>query len=333
MKESIKLSIIIPIFNMQDYLSQCFSSIEKQAWSDKDVEIICIDDGSTDNSLSICEEHAKKYPYIKVYSKENGGVSSARNFGINKANGDYIYWIDPDDYIGENFYLSIKDILFEGYDLIFFDLITLYPNGKSISCEYGNKSTSIDCKTYIKQCCDSMLNTRPLCIKIVKTQYWKEVGFKDDISYAEDYQAWTHILMRLRSIYYLHKKLYFYRMHNNSICHNVSIDEIMRAFCLVQERCDFFAKRDNKITHIGEGATACMLLQEMINLSMRITEKNAKYDQYYHILLKSLKKYKYELLLAKDFPVKSKIRMLLLLANLTFALKYIKNFLDYIREQ
>ena len=108
MEENIKLSIIIPIFNMEQYLPCCFESIVKQGWNEQYVEIICVDDGSTDNSLSICRKYEEEYQYIKVFSKVNGGVSTARNFGLGKATGDYIYWIDPDDYIDDKFYITIS---------------------------------------------------------------------------------------------------------------------------------------------------------------------------------------------------------------------------------
>lgn len=331
MGENIKLSIIIPIFNMEQYLPCCFESIVKQGWNEHYVEIICVDDGSTDNSLSICRKYEEQYQYIKVFSKVNGGVSTARNFGLSKATGDYIYWIDPDDYIDDKFYITIRDILEQNYDAVFFDFITVFSSGKKIRSEYGSNSSEIDHDTYVIDACDGMCNTRPLCIKIVKRRYWQEVGFPEDISYSEDYKAWTYLLIKLRKIYYINEVLYYYRMQSNSICHNVSMDDIMTAFRLAKERCDFIEQNNYNISHIGEAATACMLLQEMINFSIREGKEDSNFLVNYSILLGVLKKYKWQLLFSNKFPIKSKVRMILLVTNLSQCLKWIKRFLDYIR--
>lgn len=90
-----KLSIIIPVYNTEPYLSRCFDSILSQSF--KDFELLLIDDGSTDNSGAICDQYAQKDTRIKVFHKENGGVSSARNLGLDNAIGEWIYIIDSDD--------------------------------------------------------------------------------------------------------------------------------------------------------------------------------------------------------------------------------------------
>ena len=85
-----KISIIIPIFNSEKYLKECINSVLQQDYTD--FEIILINDGSSDNSVAICEEYVKNYKNIKLYSQKNQGVSSARNLGLNKAKGKYIFF-------------------------------------------------------------------------------------------------------------------------------------------------------------------------------------------------------------------------------------------------
>ena len=92
-----KFSFIIPIYNVEQYLDRCIRSIVNQTYDD--YEVILVDDGSTDSSYSICEKYAREYPQVKPYTKENGGVSAARNFGLDKAAGEYIIFVDSDDYI------------------------------------------------------------------------------------------------------------------------------------------------------------------------------------------------------------------------------------------
>ena len=94
------ISVIVPVFNVEKYLSNCLESILNQ--SVRDLEIICVDDGSTDGSLNILREFAKKDSRIKVLTKPNGGLSSSRNFGLDHANGDYVCFVDSDDELFPN---------------------------------------------------------------------------------------------------------------------------------------------------------------------------------------------------------------------------------------
>lgn len=106
----IKFSVIVPVYNVEKYIEECLDSILKQDYDN--YEILLIDDGSTDNSGNICEIYAAKNEKIKVFHKKNGGLSSARNIGIEKATGDYLVFVDSDDYIApwslSEFYKVLK---------------------------------------------------------------------------------------------------------------------------------------------------------------------------------------------------------------------------------
>ena len=110
MENTVKFSIITPVFNTESYLEQCLESILNQTY--KNFEIICINDASTDNSLSILKDYAKNDSRIRIINKENGGISAARNSGINAAMGDFLSFIDSDDWIDldffEKLYLAAK---------------------------------------------------------------------------------------------------------------------------------------------------------------------------------------------------------------------------------
>lgn len=99
------ISIVVPIYNVQDYLERCIQSLISQTY--KNIEIILVDDGATDNSGKLCDEYLKKDERIKVIHKENGGLSDARNVGKENANGKYIAFIDSDDYIRTKFYRNL----------------------------------------------------------------------------------------------------------------------------------------------------------------------------------------------------------------------------------
>ncbi|ORU23018.1 glycosyl transferase, partial [Francisella tularensis subsp. holarctica] len=90
------ITLVIPIYNIENYLGRCLDSVINQTY--KDLEIILVNDGSTDNSLEICESYAKEDSRIKIINKNNGGLSSARNVGLDACKGDYVTFIDSDDW-------------------------------------------------------------------------------------------------------------------------------------------------------------------------------------------------------------------------------------------
>ena len=91
------ISVIIPVYNVEDYLHYAIESLEKQTY--KNFEIILVNDGSTDDSGKLCDKYSEKYSNVRVFHKENGGLSDARNFGVQKAEGEFITFLDPDDYL------------------------------------------------------------------------------------------------------------------------------------------------------------------------------------------------------------------------------------------
>lgn len=111
------LSIIIPVYNVEDYLFRCLNSIVNQ--SDERVQIILVDDGSTDNSISSIKSLLSKHSNIQLYSQKNSGLSSARNYGLSKANGQYVYFVDSDDYIADGVMFKILDRLQSSNDKCF----------------------------------------------------------------------------------------------------------------------------------------------------------------------------------------------------------------------
>lgn len=118
--QSPKISVIVPVYNVEKYLPRCIDSILSQTFTD--FELILIDDGSPDNSGKICDEYAEKDSRVRVFHKPNGGVSSARNLGLDKASGEWITFIDSDDYIEQDF-LDIpsgvaEDLLLQNYKFI-----------------------------------------------------------------------------------------------------------------------------------------------------------------------------------------------------------------------
>ena len=105
-----KVSIIVPVYNVEEYLKKCLDSLIYQTY--KDIELIIVNDGTKDSSQKIIDKYKKKYPsIIKSYIKENGGLASARNYGIDKSNGDYVMFVDSDDYVDTFMVEKLVDVV------------------------------------------------------------------------------------------------------------------------------------------------------------------------------------------------------------------------------
>ena len=121
-----KISIIVPVYNVEKYLKKCIDSIVNQTY--KNLEIILVDDGATDRSGEICDELAKLDNRIKVYHKKNGGLSDARNYGVERATGSYVGFVDSDDYIDAEMYEKLYEaITKEAADVAECNLKIVYP--------------------------------------------------------------------------------------------------------------------------------------------------------------------------------------------------------------
>lgn len=137
-----KVSVVVPIYNVEEYLERCIKSLVKQTL--EDIEIILVNDGSRDKSGTIAQEFQKKYPdKIKYVEKENGGLSDARNYGMKYATGEYIAFLDSDDYIEKNAYkVMYKKAKEEDSDYVECDFIWEYPekSKKDEQIKYANKN-------------------------------------------------------------------------------------------------------------------------------------------------------------------------------------------------
>lgn len=132
------ISIVIPVYNTEQYLTNCIESVIRQTY--KDFECIIVDDGSTDNSLLICKDYESRDKRIRVYHKENGGLSSARNYGIERAKGEFLYFVDSDDELFEDALSVLNENMKEGIDLVFGGFVRCSEDG---TIQYSTKGDEI----------------------------------------------------------------------------------------------------------------------------------------------------------------------------------------------
>ena len=211
---NVLISIIVPIFKVEKYLRECLNSIINQTY--KNLEIILIDDGSPDNSGKICDEYAKKDKRIKVIHKENEGVSIARNIGIKSANGDYVTFIDSDDYVANN-YIEILYKYFKEFnaDLSICGVIDV-KNGEKIR-ESKEFYKIADGRETLKELLDEKYFSCVIWAKMFKANIIKNYEFNPETKIAEDLELLYKLLPTLDKVVIDTKnKLYFFRERENS---------------------------------------------------------------------------------------------------------------------
>ena len=234
-----KISIIIPVYNVEKYLAKCLESLVKQDL--KKCEIILVNDGSSDNSQIIIDNYKKRYPkYIKNYIKENGGQGSARNLGISKACGEYICFIDSDDYVEPNFIEEIYNYVLEDkYDIIVFDMYKEYENQKNKEYLKGITNYADDMKK------NYILSLSGPCNKIMKRKLWVDnhLEFLENTIY-EDLAIIPTIAKYTNKIKYLEKPLYNYLIHNGSTMNQIIYTPKLKDIFKVMEQLSLELKND-----------------------------------------------------------------------------------------
>ncbi len=214
------LSIVVPVFNCEDYLNDCIQSILNQSY--RDFELILVNDGSTDNSLNVCEKCYNEDKRIKIINQQNVGVSCARNRGIDVAQGDYIIFVDADDYIKENFFEKLMSCALKNNS-------ELVISGFSVACGKVSNDTDILMKN---AGLIGNLNLLGLMITMrkdrVRENIWRclfsksllqnhNIKFKENMKIAEDFLFFLQAANSAKNVYVLPEELYVYRVNSQSV--------------------------------------------------------------------------------------------------------------------
>jgi len=217
MLKSSLVSIIVPVYNVEEYLPKCIESLIGQSY--ENIEILLIDDGSKDNSGNICKEFALVDSRIKVYHKKNGGLSDARNYGLKHSQGEYISFVDSDDYVHADFiyqlYTSIKDSDLALCDFMSFTYMdeVKYDNDEIVI-------NHIERDNYLRELVN--LDKVKFVVawnKLYRKSLWEEFSFVKDVLHEDEF-AIHHIINKSNRIAINNRKLYFYRQRENSITSN-----------------------------------------------------------------------------------------------------------------
>lgn len=238
MKQDDIISVIIPVYNTKNYLNKCIDSVLRQTY--KNIEIIIIDDGSTDGSAELCDMYAKKDKRIKVLHKENSGVSDARNHGLKIAKGKYIGFVDSDDYIEETMYEYLYNLIKKNNaDMSICNVFLV--EGKSIREQNTNKGVEIKQLNKL-QVLDEILLDRNIqsysCNKLFKKELFKDVKYPSGKKY-EDIQTIFYLLENCENVVISDLPQYYYVKRDESIVNKVSEKTILDYIEIIENRYEY----------------------------------------------------------------------------------------------
>ena len=266
----IKISIIVPVYNVEKYLSKCLDSLVNQNY--KNYEIIIVNDGSTDNSEIIIEDYAKKYPkLIKHYTKKNGGLSSARNYAIKESKGEYLLFVDSDDSIEDNTLNILDNNIDNNTDILVFNMNVIRNKIKIPVHQFNVKVTNL-IKRYI-------VGNPSACNKLIKKELLtnNKLYFKEGI-YYEDLNLLPTLVNYTNKIKFINNPLYNYYVRHNSITNKTKYNKKMDDIFLIVE--ELYNELDNKYSNEIEYLFIEHLLR---NTSLRYIEYE-KYDKIENVI-------------------------------------------------
>ena len=193
-----KISVIIPVYNTEKYIEKCLESLAEQIM--QDFEVIIVNDGSKDNSKDVIKNYMKSSKLnIKYLEKENGGLASARNYGVERASGTYISFLDSDDYLDKNTFSELEKYIDENIDLIKFKMKTVDEKGNIIEKIAGPVFSVCTGEEGYKKLCTSDKYMDPACIYLYRKEFFVENNFKYKLRYHEDFGLTSLIIIQAKS--------------------------------------------------------------------------------------------------------------------------------------
>lgn len=314
-----KVNVIVPVFNTEiSKLQRCFDSIcvaQNKSIANLEIECLIIDDGSEEKYTSWCSEYVKYHNNFKLYKKKNGGVSSARNYGIAKADGDYICFVDSDDVITAN---TFREIPFDqNFDLIMTDLEFVDGNNKEVWSVLPNIKGKLQVEQIVWRLTQDGKINGPYC-KFIKNKFLKEnrIEFKTYVVLGEDLLFLMNILECLPRIYYIPKVTYIYYIDSSTSDNRLKKNPeiiIKNNQCIYNE----MFKLINKIFKDGEGEKVQLkaterFIKQLFNTAAEViifglfTKKNKK------LIKKSVDNIKNRKSVYEFSDLKTKIRLKIL---------------------
>ncbi len=310
-KDDNLVSVIVPVYMVQDYLDTCVTSIINQSY--KNIEIILVDDGSKDQSGQICDKYANLYEKVKVIHKENGGLSDARNVGIQEANGEYIVFIDSDDYIHPQMIEKLLQPIAEGSaDMSVCDYIYVKDDQLVKHTDENNADIAYLCsfedRTEYFYDDNNHITFDIVVNKMYPRSFFEDILFPKGKIHEDEFTTYK-LLEKANKIAYVKQPLYYYCYRENSIMGQKFKESNLVIFDAFSERIEGYIKMANYLW----AAKVLRMYRIRLSLFFYSIKEYGGYD--YSILEEPIKNYKR--LLGKCFwkmPVTTKEKLIFLLS-------------------
>lgn len=303
-KEQPLISVIVPVYNVEKYLKKCVNSITSQTY--ENLEILLVDDGSTDLSGQICNEFEKNDARIKVIHKKNGGLSDARNAGLDRAKGQYYAFIDSDDYIQDNtIEIMLNAVKKNKSEIAICNMIRFLEEGETLQfyCPTDHEVLYQGKQRY------KTLNQPSVCNKLFEAKLFEGIRFPKG-KYYEDTFVYHEVLYRANNIVLTGTDSYWYLSREDSIVGQPQYTERYFDFIeAVYKRADFLLKHDVQ----PYAKEACLSLYAAIANAESNIEENTKTIEKFSIARKQYTLAYNELMKTKNqIGIKQKLRLMLL---------------------
>ncbi|WP_443738958.1 glycosyltransferase family 2 protein [Treponema sp.] len=250
-----KISCIVPVYNVEKYLRRCVDSILNQTFTD--FELILVDDGSPDNSPAICDEYAVKDSRIKVIHKVNGGVSSARNVGLDVAKGEWICFVDSDDLIEADYMQKMYEAAINNNSDFIMCGIQQIAGYETLKNNYKKKiKKNTVCKNRreflqkiirLRSRLENAVVLHSPVNKLFCASLLNGIRFREDLLVCEDYVFNLHYFYQIKSAVFLYDELYVYLLNTSSATHNFKSKYIEDILFALSETKNFYDK--NHLNH------------------------------------------------------------------------------------
>lgn len=323
---STKVSVILPVYNVEQYLDECLQSLTAQNYDN--YEVIAVNDASSDNSLVILEKWQKKDAHIKIINlKQNGGLSNARNQGIKRATGEYILFVDSDDWVRLNFIskmvltLEKNNVDAVKCNFVFANKSIFYPNDD----QYHNVPL-ITGEKYLKLYLQNKIYYNMSQLFITKHRIWSKIQFSVG-KISEDEIIIPSMMRQLRSITIIPDILYFYRYNPSSITHQMTIkNQLDRIEAIIEMKKNTdriypqmydlvnyktLAEYFTILSDAGEAGLNVLPLKQLINQNLKSINPKDKKSKLFKLYLRLFSKYndgKVFLLLRKVMKIWNKVK-------------------------
>ncbi len=246
MEKAVKplISIIIPAYNVEKYIDRCIESIVSQTYNN--IEVIVVDDGSTDKTLDKLNEWSKKDSRIKIIPKKNGGVSSARNVGLDKATGEYVSFVDSDDFIADTYCEDmLNTLLSNNADYISCGYNRVYQDGHFETFNADNELKIIDSKEYFNNVLDVIPGYGFVHMKMVRRDLIGDIRFNEKLKAGEDALFNAELCDKIGKIVIYNKPLYNYYFNENSIVRKYDENYVQKYFDSMEAMFNYASKKDD----------------------------------------------------------------------------------------